>query len=208
MSAGSTLARVGNGSKIYAGEDPMLSRFITTVTVVLAFAAPSFAQSTADIPRGDQTHLLSNINEEVLRYEYYTVFDTVSLQLNGNSVTLLGKVTDGFKKEELGRRIAKVRGVKEVNNQISILPASQSDTALRVNIANAIYRHPTFDRFAGLPNPPIHIIVERGRVTLEGVINNEEERLVAMSIARSSGAFGVTDGLKTVKEAQKELLKR
>ena len=30
-----------------------------------------------------------------------------------------------------------------------------------------------------MPNPPIHIIVERGRVTLTGVVQSEVDRMLA-----------------------------
>ena len=66
-----------------------------------------------------------------------------------------------------------------------------------MGIAEAIYRHPSFDRYAGLPNPPVHVIVERGRVTLEGYVDTLADRLAAMSIARSFGSFQVTDELIT-----------
>ena len=63
--------------------------------------------------------------------------------------------------------------------------------------ASKIYRHPSFDRYAGLPNPPVHVIVERGRVTLEGYVDTLADRLAALSIARSFGSFEVIDELVT-----------
>jgi osmotically-inducible protein OsmY len=39
--------------------------------------------------------------------------------------------------------------------------------------------------------------VENGRVTLEGVVNSNVDRMVARSIASSFGAFSVTNNLKT-----------
>ena len=46
-------------------------------------------------------------------------------------------------------------------------------------------------------NPPVHIIVENGRVTLEGVVNSNIDRMLARSIASSFNAFKVTNDLKT-----------
>ena len=56
-------------------------------------------------------------------------------------------------------------------------------------------------------NPPIHIVVERGRVTLEGVVNSEVDRMLARSIASSFQAFSVTNNLKTDAEVRLELEK-
>jgi len=57
-------------------------------------------------------------------------------------------------------------------------------------------------------NPSIHIIVDRGRVTLEGVVNNDVDRALARSIAASFPAFSVTNDLRTDAEVRRELEKR
>ena len=54
-------------------------------------------------------------------------------------------------------------------------------------------------------NPPVHIIVENSHVTLEGVVNNNIDRLLARSIASSFGAFSVTNNLKTDAEVETDL---
>jgi osmotically-inducible protein OsmY len=56
-------------------------------------------------------------------------------------------------------------------------------------------------------NPPIHVIVERGHVTLEGVVNSEVDRAVARSIASSFPAFSVKNDLKTEAQVKEELEK-
>jgi hypothetical protein len=48
-----------------------------------------------------------------------------------------------------------------------------------------------------MSNPPIHIVVERGRVTLTGVVASDVERMLARSLATSFNAFSVTSALKT-----------
>jgi osmotically-inducible protein OsmY len=53
-------------------------------------------------------------------------------------------------------------------------------------------------------NPPIHIVVENGHVTLTGVVNNNVERMLAQSIASSSLAFSVKNDLKTDAEVKAE----
>ena len=56
-------------------------------------------------------------------------------------------------------------------------------------------------------NPPIHIIVERGRVTLEGVVANPLDRQLAYTIASQFGAFTVKNELRTEEEVRAELKK-
>ena len=172
----------------------------SALVIVLSLGAASAGQRTtgADTPRGDQSQaqLIRNVQRQVLEYPHYTVFDSVKMQIAGDTVRLFGKVTMPYKREELEKRVATVRGVSRVDNQLTVLPASKSDDELRVGIANAIYRHPSFDRYAGLPNPPVHVIVERGRVTLEGYADSQADRLAALSIARSFGSFEVKDELE------------
>jgi hypothetical protein len=49
--------------------------------------------------------------------------------------------------------------------------------------------------------------VERGRVTLEGVVNSEVDRMLARSIAANYLAFSVRNDLKTEAEVKAELEK-
>jgi osmotically-inducible protein OsmY len=84
-----------------------------------------------------------------------------------------------------------------VNNQLSELPVSIHDDQLRRSIARQIYRDPVFSRYAIHVNPPIHIIVERGNVTLTGAVNSKLERTKAEMIVRTtSGVFGVENQLR------------
>ena len=84
---------------------------------------------------------------------------------------------------------------------------SQFDDELRFRIARAIYSSPHFRGYGSMVNPPIHIIVEHGRVTLEGVVNNNVDRMIARSIASNFLAFDVKNELKTTQEAKEELEK-
>ena len=126
----------------------------------------------------------------VLTYPHYTVFDDVTFLLEDQgSVTLGGYVTMPFKKEELEERVGKVRGVRELKSQIQVLPASPSDEQLRRNLFERIYGSEMFAGFAQQANPPIHIIVDRGNVTLTGAVRSNVEKRQAESIVRST--FGV-----------------
>ena len=180
----------------------LVGAFLGTSVAGVGLAAES-AQLT-DAERSKQ-QLFRSIQRELLGYPHYTVFDSVSVQIEDGAVRLLGRVTMPYKKDDLEKRVKKVKGVTEVDNQIGVLPASKSDDELRQRIANAIYSHPAFQPYAAQPNPPIHIIVERGRVRLEGVVQDEAERLLAMSLAGSRGALQVTNALQTTTEAAAQL---
>jgi hyperosmotically inducible protein len=108
-----------------------------------------------------------------------------------------GRVTMPYKVKEIGRLAARVEGVQEVKNQLSPLPVSISDDRLRRSIARRIYGDPVFSNYATHVNPPIHVIVEHGRVTLTGAVATPLERQKAEFIARSAfGAFEVQNRLR------------
>jgi osmotically-inducible protein OsmY len=141
--------------------------------------------------------LANKIAERVRRYVNYTIFDDVNIGVNNGLVTLYGRVTQPYKAKDLVRIASRVNGVVEVNNELGVLPVSIHDDRLRSSIARQIYRDPVFSRYAIHVNPPIHIIVERGRVTLTGAVNSAVERQKAEVIARSTfGVFNVENRLR------------
>ena len=62
---------------------------------------------------------------------------------------------------------------RSVANKITVLPLSRFDDELRQQIARSIYGHANFFNYAAMTNPPIHIIVEHGAVTLTGVVASD-----------------------------------
>jgi osmotically-inducible protein OsmY len=129
------------------------------------------------------------VAQQVRRYVLYSVFDDVAVGVRDGEVTLTGEVTAGFKATDLARIASKVHGVQEVRNDIRTLPASILDDQLRAAIASRLYGDPMFEAYALQVPPPIHIVVENGRVTLTGAVGSEVERVKAGVTARE--AFGV-----------------
>lgn len=149
--------------------------------------------------------VFQDVAQQVNRYVNFTVFDTVSASVEDGVVTLTGKVTMPYKVDDLTRRVSRVSGVSRVVNQIEVLPVSRFDDELRLRIARAIYSNPSFWHYASMANPPIHIVVERGRVVLEGVVNSDVERMLARSLAIGFGEFSVDSRLKTDAEMAQAL---
>jgi len=180
-----------------------IAAFLVSLVPFAAFAQVNL-HSNAE--RRDAA-IFEDITKQVTGYTRFTVFDDIQASVTQGVVTLYGKVTMPFKREDIARRVANVAGVTEVVNKISVLPVSQFDQELRYKIARAIYGNPSFWHYASMVNPPIHIIVENGHVTLTGVVNNEVEKMQARSLASGFDAFSVTSELKTDAEARAELEK-
>lgn len=185
----------------------MWTRFLTASSLVFALTCPAIAQTNVlpAMPAPTALQLFRSVQRQVLTYPHFTVFDSINAQVKDGTVTLTGKVTMGFKRKDLEERVSSIKGIKGVNNQIEVLPASQGDDQLRNGIANAIYGNSAFANYANQVNPPIHIVVERGRVVLEGVVANNVDRALAYSIASMFQAFSVKNALRTEEEVKKEL---
>ena len=178
----------------------MSARLTAALLLLLSLSTPALAKT-------ENLQMFRDVQRQVLRYPHFTIFDSVSTQIDNGVVTLTGKVTMPYKREEIARSVSKIAGVQRVDNRIEVLPVSQFDDQLRLGIARAIYRDPAFVGFASMVNPPIHVIVDHGRVTLEGVVNSEVERMIARSIAGSFTAFQLKNELKTEAEVKQELEK-
>ena len=163
------------------------------VSVLILSAAPSAAQN----PERKDLQVFNDIADQVNRYTQLSIFDSISASIADGRVVLTGWVTMPYKRDDLARRVGKVEGVAAIDNQIGVLPVSQMDDQLRFQIARAIYGHSLFWSYAMMVNPPIRVIVNHGRVTLEGVVQSNVERMLARSLASGFGAFEVRNELKT-----------
>jgi len=178
----------------------MKARFVTTWVFValVSLASAAFAQDRRDVRAAD------DISRAVNRYSRFTIFDDINARIENGLVTLSGKVTMPYKKDDIGKIVAKVDGVREVQNNIGVLPVSTFDENLRYRIARAIYGNPSFWNYATMANPPIHIIVENGHVRLTGVVNSNVERMLARSLATGFGELSVVNELKTDAEVRSD----
>lgn len=160
-----------------------------TLAALLLSPGPAAAQ-ISDRDLGEK------VAEAIRTYAKFSIFDDVNIHVDDRNVTLTGRVTIPLKKDEIGKRVARIDGIRTFTNDIGVLPVNQMDQRLRVVIANAIYNHQAFWRYAELANPPIHIIVENQRVTLTGVVDSNVDRMLAYSLAQVGGNLGVENKLR------------
>jgi hyperosmotically inducible protein len=172
----------------------MKARLTIAAAIVLLAAASAAAAGQYD------ERIASDIAASIRSYPRFTIFDHVSGEVTDGVVVLTGKVTMPYKKTEIGKRVARVDGVREVKNEIGVLPVSTFDDALRHRVSRAIYGNPSFWTYGAMANPPIHIIVEHGRVTLTGVVSSNVERVKARSLATGLGELSVTNDLRTERQ--------
>jgi hypothetical protein len=85
---------------------------------------------------------------------------------------------------------------------IEVLPLSRFDDLIRERTLRAIVRTPGLYRYVAGVNPAIHIIVNRGHATLEGVVSSRLDSQLAHVAARQVyGVFSVTNNLRIERES-------
>ena len=178
-----------------------LSNVLCLVALCITLSATAMAKGTVskDFPvsyRSDN-QLAEEVAHAIRMYPRYDIFDWVEGTVQNGVVTLTGAVREPFHKDDYGKIVARIPGVKQVNNELRVLPLSTFDDQIRWAAANTIYRDPMFTSYAIQPNPPILIIVENGKVTLKGVVANPMEKQIAETKLRTNVmAFDVTNDLQ------------
>jgi osmotically-inducible protein OsmY len=132
--------------------------------------------------------LVREVGDRIRKYDLYSAFDHIEGRVRNGAVRLDGAVTEPKKEDDILERVAKVKGVQAIENHLEVLPESQTDKNLRSSIFRRIYSDEAFENYS-MVDPPVHIIVNNGHVTLIGYVRSDIERIKAESIARST--FGV-----------------
>ena len=71
-----------------------------------------------------------------------------------------------------------------------------------MRVYRAVYRQEGLQRYSVQVNPPIHIIVKNGAVTLEGIVANRMEYTQAYVAANEvPGAFSVQNNLRVERDS-------
>ncbi len=131
------------------------------------------------------------------RVGYYdNAFNYVAVDVKDGVVTLTGDTVYDVPKDMALDIVARTLGVKDVVNEVKILPVSNFDDSIRMRTARAIYRDSILGRYASDPADPIRIVVDNGHVTLYGTVENTMDKNIAGIRASSvPGSFSVENKL-------------
>ncbi len=145
---------------------------------------------------GEQ-RIIKEVRHELIMLPYYSIFDDLEFQVNGNTVTLLGNVVRPTLKSDAENVVKKVEGVDQVINKINVLPTSPMDDEIRLREARAIYSQSNLTKYSMSAVPSIHIIVSNGHVTLKGVVDNATDKNLAYIAANGvPGTFSVDNQIQ------------
>jgi hyperosmotically inducible protein len=167
--------------------------------------APAPGSSTSQNTSADKglsqkglERITKEVRHQLVLLPFYSVFDNLEYQVSPDgTVTLMGQVVNPTLKSDAGNAVKHIEGVEKVVNNIQVLPVSPNDDRIRRATYRAIYGNEVLSQYELRAVPPIHIIVNNGHVTLEGVVARQMDKQIAEIQAKSvPGVFSVTDNLK------------
>lgn len=174
----------------------------TTLIALAAVLLLCVAPLTVPAQRND-SQLSERIRHELVMLPYYGVFDNLSYEIDGGTVTLSGQVVRATTRSSAERVVKRLAGVTRVVNNIEVLPLSGFDARIRTATYRSIARTAGLHRYLQGANPSLHIVVNNGRVTLEGVVSNSSDRTLAyMAANQVPGVFSVMNNLRVEGESR------
>src|ERR1700676_709199 len=177
----------------------MKGKTLVAAVILLSLAALAFSQDRNQPSARSQERIIREVRHELLMLPWFGVFDYIAFKVDGSTVTLLGQVVRPSLKSDAENAVKHIEGVEKVDNQIEALPPSSMDDGLRIRLYRAIYGDPALQKYELGVQKPIRIIVKNGRVTLEGVVDNDSDKnLAGMRANTVPGIFQVTNNLQVV----------
>jgi BON domain-containing protein len=174
-----------------------ISQFtISALAMLLLAVAPAVAlgQRTEAVTN---PQLAKKVRHELVMLPYYGVFDNLAYSINGGTVTLYGEVVRPSTRSDAEHSVKRIAGVTRVVNNIKVLPLSPFDDRIRAATYRSIARMGGLYRYLQGANPSLHIVVDHGHVTLEGVVSHSGDRNLAYIAAnRVPGVFSVQNNLR------------
>ncbi len=157
----------------------------------------------------NEAQLSKQIRHNLLMMPYYSIFDDLAFKVDGSTVTLEGACPPEPPwdiKSDAENTVKRVKGVEKVINNIKVLPLSFMDWQIRRAEARKIYGNPEIGmRYGYRALPSIHIIVDNGHVTLEGVVDSQfDDTLVRMLANEVPDVFSVTDNLTVLNKGEQK----
>jgi hyperosmotically inducible periplasmic protein len=175
--------------------------FLLPLTLASAGGAFAAAREKQQAPAPNsanyETWLTKEVRHELVILPFYSVFDNLQYQVEGAKVTLLGQVSRPELKSDAESAVRHIEGVEGVDNQIQVLPLSAFDDRIRRAEYRAVYSFPGLQMYSLRSVAAIHIIVDDGHVTLEGVVARQADKDEANIVANGvPGVFSVTNNLR------------
>src|SRR4051812_40183700 len=105
----------------------VFSKVLAAALLVGAGVAGAAVKPDVDVER--------QITHEIRMYSRYSIWDDINFRVSNGQVELFGVVNQPYKKSDIARIVQHVPGVSSVADQIKVLPLSNFDDRLRIQVA-------------------------------------------------------------------------
>ncbi len=183
----------------------LLRNYFALFIAVIAFSFVGVNAQSFSVDNMKQVREVEQkVFKQLIKLPYYGVFDHISYKVDGNTVYLYGKVANAVNQKDAEKRVEKIDGVETVINGIEILPLSSFDDSIRYRTLRAVADGGSLYRYFQGANPSVRIIVDRGNVTLEGIVDTRGDANLANILANQvAGVFSVTNNLQIERDNRK-----
>ena len=136
------------------------------------------------------------------RIGYGNQFNYMTASVQDGVATLSGETRTDVDRDSALWIASNMSGVKEVVNDIRVAPVSNFDDDIRLRALRVIYRDPVLGRYASDPAAPIRIVVNNGKLSLYGTVENTMDKNVAgIRAGQIFGVFSVQNNLEVAKKS-------
>ena len=165
--------------------------------VILDYKAQA-AQSADPV----EAKIAQQVRHQLLKLPYYSMFDDLEYTVQGRTVILNGAVTSlhSQTRQDAANAVKRIESVDQVVNNIKVLPPNPYDDLARERVFRSLSRTAGLSQYFWPASPDIHIVVDRQRVTLKGIVHSEGDKNLANIAANEvRDVFQVTNDLQVAK---------
>ena len=169
---------------------------MAAVFVTLDGTAANEQSFAGGIRPDNRRSIEGQIYHKIVMLPNYGLWDHITYQVNGSTVILGGSVYSLGTRKSAERVVRDIPGVDRVVNNIRELPPSSFDDQIRRQLVASIARNGSLYRYLQGVNPPVRLIVDHGRIALEGYVDNRADANTMYIIARGvPGSFDAENHL-------------
>ena len=174
----------------------LIRKILTLSAAIFAFSFVNVnAQNFVPASAASDSAIERQVYKQILQLPRYGVFDFITFEVNNGTVVLDGKTISLGTRSAAGSTVKRIPGVVNVINNIDELPLSSLDRNIRRQMLFT-FASKGLGRYFHEFRPDVRIIVENGRVTLEGYVSNTGDRNALNIYANGiPGVFAVTNNL-------------
>ena len=150
------------------------------------------------------TELADQLNRKLYydRLGYDNAFNFVTASVDNGVATINGETRTEVDRDSALALVNATPGVKDVVNNTKVAPVSGFDDDIRIRALRAIYHDPVLGRYAIDPAKPIRIVVDRGSLSLYGVVGSAMDKQIAgLRAGQVFGAFTVHNNLEVANKS-------